>query len=120
MVRFIFRVLFAAVGLWLADRLVPGISADGWMTLIFAGLLLGLVNAVVKPIVVVLTFPITILSLGLFLLVVNAAMLGLVAWLLDGLVVRGLVAGVLGSTIVGLVSWAGQVMIGDGKAREEA
>ena len=118
MVRFIFRVMFAAVGLWLADRLVAGISADGWMTLIFAGLLLGVVNAVVKPVVVVLTFPITILSLGLFLLVVNAAMLGLVAWFLDGLVVRGLLAGVLGSIIVGAVSWAGQVLIGDGKSED--
>ncbi|PTS86800.1 MULTISPECIES: phage holin family protein [unclassified Caulobacter] len=116
MVRFIFRVLFAAVGLWLAARLVPGISADGWQTLIFAGLLLGLVNAVVRPVVVVLTFPITLLSLGLFLLVVNAAMLGLVAWFLDGLVVRGLVPGILGAIIVGVVSWAGQVMIGDGKS----
>lgn len=116
MVRFIFRVLFAAAGLWLADRLVPGISSDGWMTLIIAGLLLGIVNAVVKPVVVVLTFPITILTLGLFLLVVNAAMLGLVAWFLDGLVVRGLLAGVLGSIVVGVASWAGQVLIGDGKA----
>ena len=58
--------------------------------------------------------------LGLFLLVVNAAMLGLVAWLLDGLRVDGLVAGVLGSIIVGVVSWAGQVMIGDGAGREVA
>jgi len=120
MLRFVFRVLFAALGLWLADRLLGGISADGWPTLILAGLLLGLVNAVVKPVVVLLTFPITIVSLGLFLLVVNAAMLGLVAWLLDGLTVNGLVAGILGSIIVGMVSWAGQVMIGDGKGREAA
>jgi putative membrane protein len=116
MVRFIIRVLFAAVGLWLAARLVPGISADGWPTLVFAGLLLGLVNAVVRPVVVVLTLPITVLSLGFFLLVVNAGMLGLVAWLLDGLVVQGLVAGMLGTIIVGLVSWAGQVVTGDGKS----
>lgn len=117
MFNFLFRVMFAAVGLWLAARLVPGISADGWTTLIIAGLLLGLVNAVVKPVVVVLTFPITILTLGLFLLVVNAAMLGLVAWLLEGLVVRGLIPGVLGTIVVGVVSWAGQVVIGDGKDR---
>lgn len=118
MVRFIFRVLFAAFGLWLADRLVPGISADGWPTLIIAGLLLGIVNAVVKPVVVVLTFPITVLTLGLFLLVVNAAMLGLVGWLLDGLAVHGLIAGVFGAIVVGVVSWGGQVLMGDGKAGE--
>ena len=120
MFRFLFRVLFAALGLWLADRLLAGIFADGWPTLVLAGLLLGLVNAVVRPVVVLLTFPITIVTLGLFLLLVNAAMLGLVAWLLDGLTVKGLVAGVLGSIIVGVVSWAGQVMIGDGQDRPEA
>jgi len=116
MFRFVFRVLFAAVGLYLATRFVPGISADGWITLLIAGLLLGVVNAVVKPIVVVLTFPITILTLGLFLLVVNGAMLWLVAWFLDGLVVQGLVAGIIGAIVVGVVSWIGQVLIGDGKA----
>ncbi len=120
MVRFIFRVLFAAVGFWLADRLLSGISADGWTTLIIAGLLLGIVNAVVKPVVVVLTFPLTILTLGLFMFVVNAAMIGLVAWLLDGLTVNGLWAGVLGAVIVGVVSWAGQLLIGDDKGREAA
>ena len=116
MFRFIFRVLFAAAGLYLASRFVPGITADGWTTLLIAGLLLGLVNAVVKPIVVILTLPITILTLGLFLLVVNGAMLWMVALFLDGLVVNGLVAGVLGSIVVGVVSWAGQVLIGDGKS----
>jgi putative membrane protein len=116
MIRFIFRVLFAALGLYLASRFVPGISADGWTTLIIAGLLLGIVNAVVKPIVVILTFPITIITLGLFLLVVNGAMLWLVAWFLDGLVVKGLVAGIIGAIVVGVVSWAGQVLIGDGKS----
>jgi putative membrane protein len=116
MIRFIFRVLFAALGLYLASRFVPGISADGWTTLIIAGLLLGIVNAVVKPIVVILTFPITIITLGLFLLVVNGAMLWLVAWFLDGLVVKGLVAGIIGAIVVGVVSWTGQVLIGDGKS----
>ncbi|WP_421736625.1 phage holin family protein [Caulobacter sp.] len=114
MFRLIFRVLFAALGLYIAARFVPGISADGWTTLLIAGLLLGIVNAVVKPIVVVLTFPITIVTLGLFLLVVNGAMLGLVAWLLDGLVVKGLIPGILGALVVGVVSWGGQVLMGDG------
>ncbi len=116
MVRFAFRVLFAALGLYLAARFVPGIKADGWTTLLIAGLLLGLVNAVVKPIVVLLTLPITFITLGLFLLVVNGAMLGLVAWLLEGLTVKGLISGILGSIVVGVVSWAGQVVIGDGGA----
>lgn len=117
MFRFIFRILIAAAGLWLAARIVPGVTADGWKTLLIAGLLLGIVNAIVRPVVTVLTFPLTLLTLGLFLLVVNAAMIGLVAWLLDGLAVDGLWAGVLAAVVTGIVSWVGQVLLGD--ARKE-
>lgn len=119
MMQFIFRVLFAALGLWLAARFVPGIAVDGWETLLIAGVLLGLVNAVVRPVVVLLTLPLTLVTLGLFLLVVNAAMLGLVSWLLDGLTVNGLIAGVLGTIVIGAVSWAGQMAIGDGQSYRE-
>lgn len=119
MFRFIFRILIAAAGLWLAARLVPGVSADGWTTLIVAGFLLGLVNAVVRPIVTVLTFPLTVVTLGLFLLVVNAAMIGLVASFLEGLAVNGLWAGVQAAIITGIVSWAGQVVMGDAKKERD-
>lgn len=119
MIRFILRILIAAAGLWLSARIIPGVTADGWMTLIIAGVLLGIVNAVVRPIVTVLTFPLTLLTLGLFLLVVNAAMIGLVAWLLDGLAVRGLWAGVQAAIVTGVVSWIGQVLLGDAKRERE-
>ncbi|MBP9232779.1 MAG: phage holin family protein, partial [Phenylobacterium sp.] len=79
MSRFIARVLIAALGLWLAAAVLPGVSYSGWLDLLLAALLLGLVNAIVRPIVFLLTLPLTILTLGLFLLVVNAAMIGLVA-----------------------------------------
>ena len=117
MFRFIFRILIAAAGLWLAARIVPGVTADGWTTLLIAGLLLGVVNAIVRPVVTVLTFPLTLLTLGLFVLVVNAAMIGLVAWFLDGLAVNGLWAGVQAAVVTGIVSWVGQVLLGD--ARKE-
>lgn len=113
MVRFVLRILIAAAGLWLSARIIPGVTADGWTTLIIAGFLLGIVNAVVRPIVTVLTFPLTIATLGLFLIVVNAAMIGLVAWLLDGLSVGGLLAGMMAAIVTGVVSWAGQVLLGD-------
>ena len=119
MFRFIFRILIAAAGLWLAARIVPGVTADGWTTLLIAGFLLGIVNAIVRPVVTVLTFPLTLLTLGLFLLVVNAAMIGLVAWLLDGLAVHGLLAGVEAAIVTGIVSWVGHVVLGDAK-REQA
>src|SRR5262245_18882891 len=79
---FLLRTAISALGLWLADQLLAGISFDGTRTLVAAALLLGVANAVVKPLAVVLTLPITLLTLGLFLLVINAAMLGLVAALL--------------------------------------
>ena len=118
MIRFILRILIAAVGLWLAARIVPGVTADGWTTLLIAGFLLGIVNAVVRPVVTVLTFPLTIVTLGLFLLVVNAAMIGLVAWFLDGPAVDGLLPGVQAAVVTGIVSWIGQVLLGDAGRRE--
>ncbi|MBC7669914.1 phage holin family protein [Caulobacter sp. DWR2-3-1b2] len=118
MTRFIIRALIAALGLWLASEIVPGIAVPGgWTTLLIAALLLGVVNAVVRPVIFVLTLPLTVVTLGLFLLVVNAAMLGLVGWLLKGFVVDGLWAGILGSVVIGVVSWLGHLLIGDGRER---
>jgi len=109
--KFILRALIAAAGLWLAARLVPGVSYDNLTSLLIAGVLLGIVNALVRPIVFILTLPITIVTLGLFLLVVNAAMIGLVAVLLKGFTVDGLVPGVLAAIVTGVVSWIGQMLI---------
>ena len=118
MIRFIVRALIAALGLWLACRIVPGIRAPGgWTSLLIAAMLLGVVNAVVRPVVVVLTLPATVVTLGLFLLVVNAAMLGLVGLMLKGFVVDGLWAGIFGSIVIGVVSWLGHLLIGDGRER---
>ena len=116
MPRFLARVLIAALGLWLAAVLLPGVSYAGWLDLLLAALLLGVVNAIVRPVVFLLTLPITILTLGLFLLVVNAAMIGLVALLLPGFTISGLIPGILASIIVGVVSWIGGVVLGDGKS----
>ena len=117
MTRFIIRALIAALGLWLASEIVPGIAAPGgWTSLLIAAVLLGVVNAIVRPVVFVLTLPLTV-TLGLFLLVVNAAMLGLVGWMLKGFVVDGLWAGIFGSVVVGVVSWLGHLLIGDGRER---
>lgn len=112
MVRFILSILIAAAGLWLSARIIPGVTADGWTTLIIAGFLLGIVNAIVRPVVTVLTFPLTLVTLGLFLLVVNAAMIGLVAWFLDGLAVAGLWPGIQAAVVTGVVSWIGQIVLG--------
>jgi putative membrane protein len=112
MIGFIFRAVIAALGLWLATRWVKGIFIDSPGTLVLAGVLLGLVNAVVRPIAVVLTFPFTIVTLGFFLLVVNAAMLGLVALLLPGFHLSGFWTAVLAALIVSITGWIGSALIG--------
>jgi putative membrane protein len=112
MVGFLIRLAISALGLWLADEIVSGIHIDDTGTLVAAALLLGIVNAVVRPLLILLTLPITVLTLGLFLLVVNAAMLGLVAALLDGFHVAGFGSALLGSLIVGLTSWVASWYVG--------
>jgi putative membrane protein len=109
---FIIRLFVTAAGLALAAWLVPGITVAGPGTLLLAALLIGIVNALVRPIVIVLTLPITILTLGIFLLFVNAGMFGLVAWLLDGFAVNGLLAALFGWLIVSLVSGFASWFIG--------
>ncbi len=112
MTGFVLRAVMAALGLWLASRWVLGIHIDNPETLLLAGALLGVVNAFVRPVAVILTFPITIVTLGLFLLVVNAAMLALVAWLLPGFHLDGFRAALLGTIIVGLTGWVGSWFVG--------
>lgn len=112
--RFILKVIIAAFALWLAATIVPGIDYDSWLTLLLAGLLLGLVNAVVRPVVTVLTLPITLLTLGLFLLVVNAAMIGLVGLILPGFTVDGFWPALFAAVVTGVVSWVGQGLMREG------
>ena len=118
MIGFIFRAVIAALGLWVATRWVSGIYIDTPTTLVLAGLLLGVVNAVVRPIAVILTFPFTILTIGLFLLVVNAMMLGLVALLLPGFHINGFWAAFFAAIIVSITGWIGSLMFGP-RARVE-
>jgi putative membrane protein len=108
---FIGRLLISALSLWVASRLVGGIRVNGLMTLLIAAFLLGLVNAIIKPILILLTLPITVVTLGLFLIVLNAAMLGLVAWMLPGFSIDGLVPAVKGWLIITLVSWIASHLI---------
>ena len=112
MIGFIFRAVIAALGLWVATRWVDGIVIDTPLTLVLAGLLLGVVNAIVRPIALILTFPFTVLTLGLFLLVVNAAMLALVALLLPGFHIMGFWPAVLAALIVSVTGWIGSLLIG--------
>jgi putative membrane protein len=112
MAGFILRGLIAALGLWAATELLSGFRIDTALTLILAGLLLGLVNAVVRPFALLLSLPALLFTLGLFLLVVNAAMIGLVALMLPGFKIAGFWTAVGGALIVSIVSWVGSWFIG--------
>ena len=112
MIGFLLRWAISALGLWLADQLLDGLTFDSTSTLLGAALLLGIVNAIVRPIAVLLTFPFTLVTLGLFLLVINAAMLGLVAALLDGFHIAGFWSALGGWLIVSITSWFASGFVG--------
>jgi putative membrane protein len=113
MTGFLLRAVLTAIGLWLASEWVPGVRIDSVATLLLAGLLLGVVNAIVRPIAFILTLPLTIVTLGLFLLVLNAGMVALVAWMVPGFhLYGGFRAALLTWLIVWLTGWLGSELIG--------
>jgi len=112
MAGFLLRGLMAALGLWAATTILDGIAIDSATTLILAGLLLGVVNAIVRPFALLLSLPALLFTLGLFLLVINAAMLGLVALMLPGFKIAGFWTAVGAALIVSVVSWIGSWFIG--------
>lgn len=108
---FIVRTVIAAVGLWLASIWIDGLTITDGGTLVLAALLLGVCNAIVKPVLVILTLPITVLTLGLFLLVVNAALLGLVALMLPGFTIAGFLPAMLGAIVVSITATIGSLVM---------
>ena len=104
MLGVILRTLITALGIWLATYLVPGVSATSTGALLWAAIALGLINAFVRPVLVLLTLPFTILTLGLFLLLLNAAMLNLAGWFVDGFEVVGFWSSVFGALVVSVFS----------------
>jgi putative membrane protein len=112
MTYFFFRAAIASLGLWLASELVGGLGFTSAGTLVLAAILLGVVNGLVRPLVVVLTLPLTIVTLGFFLLVVNGIMLALVAAILPGFSISSFWDAFWGSIIVSLVSWLGSAIFG--------
>jgi len=112
MLGFLLRAAITALGLWVASEIFPGLQFESSAKLIIAAILLGIVNAFVRPLAFILTLPLTVLSLGFFLLVLNAAMVGLVAWIVPGFEISGFWTAVGAALIVSLVSWAASSAIG--------
>ena len=117
--RFILRAIVAGFGIWIATALIPGIgySSDG--ALIWAAIALALINAIVRPLIVVVTIPITIVTLGLFLLVINALMLNLAAWLVGGFHVDGFLSSILGALVISVVGAVFSGLVDDKKRLEK-
>jgi putative membrane protein len=112
-VGFVLRVLINAAALALAAQVVTGVQLAGWGPALLAGLVLGLVNALVRPVLVILTFPLTLVTLGLFLLVLNAFCLALTAWVVPGFEIAGFVPALLAALIVSVVSWLLTAFVSD-------
>lgn len=104
--RFLFRLLINVVAILIIAYIVPSlIQVDGFLAALVAAILLGIVNTIIRPILVILTFPLTLLSFGLFLLVINALMLWLVSALVSGFHVSGFWGALFGSILISIVSW---------------
>ena len=103
---FLFRLLIHMVAILIIAYLLPKVfRVDGFLAALVAAFLLGIVNAVIRPILVILTFPLSILTFGLFLLVINGLMLWLVAALVRGFHVNGFWGAFFGSILISIVSW---------------
>lgn len=105
------------LSLWVADALFDGISFATPQSLFIAGLMLGIVNTFLKPVLIILTLPLSIVTLGLFVLVINALMLLLVAWLVPGFLVAGFWLGFLVAIFVAVFSFLVSSLIGFNKVR---
>jgi len=105
MMKFLIRALAAAAGFWIASRLFGGVTVGGLGSLIAAGLVLGLLNALVRPLLILFTLPLTLLTLGLFLLVINGVTVWLVTVFIHDIHLRGPWTAILTALVISVVSW---------------
>ncbi len=103
--RFLVRLLLNGIAIIVAAWLLPGIHITSPFAGLVAGIILGFVNAIVRPVLFVLTLPFTLVTLGLFIFVLNAICFGLTAWLVPGFSVDGFWWALLGALLVTVVSW---------------
>ena len=104
MLMLLARWVVNAAALLLVTYLYPGVHVESFFTALIAALVLGLVNAVIRPILVILTFPVTLLTLGLFLFVINALLFWLVAEIVHGFAVNGFMAALIGSILYSVIT----------------
>lgn len=121
MTRIVVQILLNGVALFLASQVVPGIEYHGgWLYLLVAGLVFGLINVLVKPLVTFLSCPLIVLTLGLFFLVINAAMLKLADFFLRDFEVHGFWAAVLGGLVIAVFNWVARAFSSEPKSAKQA
>ena len=103
--RFLVRLVLNGLAIIIAAWLLPGIHITSSLSALLAGVILGFVNAIVRPVLFFLTLPLTLLTLGLFIFVLNAICFALTAWLVPGFSVDGFFSAVFGALLVSVVSW---------------
>ena len=101
---FLFRWLIQMIAVWAATAIVPGVDYDDWQSLLIAALVLGILNSLVKPILKIISIPFIIMTLGLFLIVINAILLRMTAWLVTGFHVSGFWPAIGASLVISIVS----------------
>jgi len=113
--KFLLRLLLNGVAVFLAAQLIPGIGIAGPGAAIVAGIVLGLINAIVRPVLILLTLPVTLVTLGLFIFVVNAICLALAAWFVPGFTISGFIPAFLGALVITIISWLLSALLTDKK-----
>ncbi len=105
MAGFLIHTIVLAIAIWVTANVVPGVNVASWAALAVAALVLGVVNAIVRPILLILTLPITVMTLGLFYLVINGIAFGLAAALVPGFGIESWTAAILGALLTSVLSW---------------
>ncbi len=111
--RILLKILLNAAAILVAAYFMDGIVVRGVGAALIAGLVLGVVNAIVRPVLLILTFPITLLTLGLFIFIINAICLALTAALVPGFEVAGFWSALGGALVISIVSWSLNVLVKD-------
>ncbi len=115
--RFLLRLVLNGAAVFLAAQLIPGIGVASPGAALAAGIVLGLVNAIIRPLLILLTLPATLLTLGLVIFVINAICLALAAWLVPGFTINNFSSALLGALVISITSWLLSALLIDKKQR---
>ena len=111
--RLVLKLLVIAAAVWVVAAVVPGVEVQqGLSSYLLIAVIFAVVNVLVRPVLKLLAFPLLVLTLGLFLLVINAAMLGLTALLTERLAIDGLGPAVIASLVISAITWTGDTVLG--------